>query len=84
MWSLQLNSNFCCFCTGLREGREEPHHGSDGIGELHGLQLAHAKGGRAAHHLRVLLQQRLQVPAGQRLRAAALTLTTPRQSARFQ
>ena len=52
-----------------------PHHSSDGVWELHGLQLAHAEGGGAAHHLRVLLQQRLQVAAGQRLRAAAVTVT---------
>ena len=43
------------------------HHSSNSVRELHGLQLAHAKGWCAAHHLWVLLQQRLQVATGQRL-----------------
>ena len=47
------------------------HHGSNGVRQLHGLELAHAEGGRAAHHLGVLLQQRLQIAAGQGLRSHA-------------
>ena len=60
---------------------EGAHHGSDRIGQLHGLQLGHAEGGRAAHdHLWVRLQQCLQVPARQRLRVheGNLPISQPR------
>ena len=78
MPSLTTGTNNCSRVTHISGmGREWPgavraHHGGDGVGQLHGLELGHAEGGRArharAHHLRVLLQQRLQVPARQRLR----------------